>query len=207
MGRPKGSKNKPKVSLNDVRNVPAVGSRAKRLAKSDIVQSKKTRPMQSNAVKAPEAPRIIVNPETGHPLSERVDAYPEVTQAAIEACFKLADEYGFEEWLDDAKTVKSLPAHVELLIHAIRLARDLPCALVIKTKAENRMLIHMLAAWGRGDIGGKVTAASLQEKIDSALYWAKVNEENENTDQAAKQRARAVKFQQELDDLKGKTDA
>lgn len=196
-GRPKGSKNKPKLSVNDVRSVPAVGSRTKRL--------KKTRKeAETFLIEDKESPTGVlawhmspVNRETGHPLSERVDAYPEVTQAALEACFKLAREYGYAEG-------KDLPPNVEFCIHAIRLARDLACAVIVKDKAEQKMLVSMLAAWGRGDIPGKVTAASIQDKIDGALQLAKVEEDRGNEKYAETQRKRAARLQQELDDFNKK---
>lgn len=190
-GRPKGSKNK---------------------VKKDLAVSKKTRPRQSNArkeaetflIEDKESPSGVlawhmspVNRETGHPLSDRVNAYPEVTQAALEACFKLAREYGYEDG-------KDLPPNVELCIHAISLAKDLPSAVIVKEKAEQKMLVSMLAAWGRGTIPGKVTAHSIQAKIDAALYWAQVQEDAGNEDQAAKQRVRAAKFQKELEDFERK---
>ena len=63
------------------------------------------------------------------------------------------------------------------------------------------MLIHMLGQWSKGNIPGRTTPDSLQERIDGALYWAQRSDDDGKPEAAEKQRARARKFQEELDAL------
>jgi hypothetical protein len=140
-----------------------------------------TRASKKTSSKPQAAP---LSPPPPEPYQD-IKALQALHQDALEAMQRIAEEYGAQETperlLDRAKAILKVPT----LDEAQRLNR----------RVRDAMLVHVLALWARGRIAGKMSDASVERAIKSALSLAKMLDEKGQHEQAESQRLRAERLQ------------
>lgn len=170
MGRPKGSKNKPKTktktqeTLEHVRELP---------------------PLTTGILAVPAEPPAYV------PLTAiTAEAKAELAKQVRAECEALMPKYGLQAWPDEIMMPR---------MAAILNAVDAETAGKAVKRALDRMQTHLWALWAAGRISGPVNKLNVEVKAKKAESLARYLESIGQDEQAAKQWERAEKIRNSVE--------